>query len=161
MDASLRWHDKSEINNMAIIYETQQDFERDKLKEQSKNTYTKSLEQAVIGSGAFIVGLLIDEANPKKNNILWLASLALMVGGGVQGIRSMFTAGKAHSLQLEKDRLGPQTVIFPPDVPVASDMPVAGSNSEKACCAGNKCHNVKPTSLLEQAEKRLSELGRE
>lgn len=145
---------------MAIIYETKEDFERDTLKEQSKSTYTQSLEQFSGGAVAVMVGSLIDDYNPKKNNVLWLASVALMIGGGIQAIRSMFTASKAHNLKLEKERLGPQTVVFPPDVPVASDMPVAGSNVEKACCSG-KCHNVKPTTLLEQAEKRLSELGRE
>lgn len=146
---------------MAIIYETKTDYEREKLKDQSNNTYMQAASQGATGMASVIVGSLIHDFNNKDSGAMRLMGNVANIFGIIKVVQSFMTGNKAHNLKLERDRLGPQNIVYPPDVPLAADMPVAGSNVEKACCAGSKCHNVKPTTLLEQAEKHLSTLGRE
>ncbi|MEK6747177.1 MAG: hypothetical protein AABY33_09140 [Pseudomonadota bacterium] len=146
---------------MAIIYETQTDLEREKLKDQSTDVYIKSAEQAATGMTSVVLGSLINDFNNKDSGAMRLASLAASVFGAVKVVQSLFTANKAHNLKLEKERLGPQTIVFPPDghTSSGSSMAVVG---EKPCCEKGNCdRNIQPKTLLEQAEKRLSSLGRE
>ncbi len=140
---------------MAIIYETQKDLERDKLKEQSQDTYLKAANQGGTGLAAFVVSSFIDCFNSNDSKALHLAGWVATIFGGVKVVQSLFNASKAHSLELSKERLGPQTVIYPPDVGGH------GTAGEKECCGKNKHSDIKPKTLLEQAEKRLSSLGRE
>lgn len=146
---------------MAIIYETKEDFEREKLKDQSNDLYLKSANQSGIGLGAFIFGSIAHDINRgnEKSGILGLVGIGLMAVGAVELVKAFFTGHKAHSLKLERDRMGPHTVIFPPDVATVSDMAVVGDND---CCDKKKhSHAVQPKTLLAQAEKHISTLGRE
>jgi hypothetical protein len=140
---------------MAIIYETQTDFEREKLKDQSKDVYMQSASQGGTGLAALVVSSVIDRFNSNDSKALHLAGWAAAIFGGVKIIQSFFTAGKAHNLELQKERLGPQTVVFPPDVQSGVE------NGGKECCGKRKYADIKPTSFREQAEKHLSTLGRE
>lgn len=142
---------------MAIIYETQKDFEREKLKDQSKDMYLKSANQGGTGLAAYVLGTIASsfDRNSEKTGILSFVGFGLAVFGVVKVVQSLFTGHKAHSLHLEKERMGPQTVIFPPDVQSGVE------NGGKECCGKSKFSNVKPTSFREQVEKHLSTLGRE
>lgn len=138
---------------MAIIYETQKDFEQDKLKEQSKDLYLKSANEVGTGLASALLGSVVSSVNTKNSTGLGFVSSALNIIGVVQVVRSFFTASKAHNLQLERERMGSQTVVLPPDAP---DI---GCQS----CSGKAKHSqaIQPTTLLEQAEKRFMALARE
>lgn len=140
---------------MAIIYETQADFERDKLKDQSKDMFVQSANQVTTGLVSAVVGSLINNYNTNDSGFMKFAGLMAYTFGAVKIVQSFFTMNKSHNLHLEKERMGPQTVIFPPDVQSGVE------NGGKECCGKSKFSNVKPTSFREQAEKHLSTLGRE
>lgn len=147
---------------MAKIYETQKDFEQDKLDEQSKGLHIKSGDEFIEGVGIGAVGSIASYFS-KSRAVALLSSALNLVGIGFM-IKSFFTRSKANDLELERDRLGPQHIVLPPDMPesdnlatVRSWFPTAASVNfvenqdnppEKDCGCPHK-HG--PKSLLEHA----------
>ena len=130
---------------MAKIYETKEDFERDKLTEQAKNLRLSASHEAgwgaVLISGSFLTDLLTKSTGGWR-----VLSSALSVMGIIEAIKSLFTGSKAHTLELERDRMGPAKVVMPPDTVI---------EEHKDCHCHSKLHKhaVSPKTLLEQAER--------
>lgn len=139
---------------MAKIYETQRDFEQDKLKDQVKDTNLRAASHAVVGTSAALLGSAVNNLNTERSGGLKAVSWALLAVGVVEWVRSLFIASKGRDLAKEHERMGPQTVIFPPEIAVQSamGMSVAG---EPSCttCKHKASRTVQPTTLLERAEK--------
>lgn len=135
---------------MAIIYETKEDFERDKLKDQAKDMELKAEKQSGLGLAFVIGGTIVDYLNKKGSSGLRWTSTALNIVGFVEVVKSMFTSHKAHDLKLQRERMGPQEVIIKGDVPPAEVLEMAAAHGEKPC---SHCDHHKPKTLLEHAEK--------
>ena len=133
---------------MAKIYETKEDFERDKLTEQAQQLRNDANSQSQIGGAASTGGLAtLIVKNQHESKWISFAAFGLITYGLIESIRSWFTAGKAHTLELERDRMGPAKVIMPPDIAVVEE--------HKDCQCHSKLHKhaVSPKTLLEQAER--------
>lgn len=144
---------------MAIIYETQKDFERDKLKDQARNMSFKSSEQMGNALAASLLGVFIDSANTKKSVGLNIVSGALAAVGIVELVHSLISRSKARDLRLQHERMGPQTVILPPEIPAAVN--VMQTMNDKACCGKRYSQTIQPATLLEHAAKPEATLARE
>lgn len=127
---------------MAKIYESRDDFERDKLKEQAAQQKYNALWHTANASGFIGLGAALHLLNAKKPRdwITWVGFAS--IGAGVfEMIKSWFTSSKAHTLELQRDRLGPETIVLPPDM-----APPQGGEKRYL-------QSVQPTTLLEQADK--------
>ena len=134
---------------MAKIYETKEDFAKDALKDQAKDLRLKASRQAGTGSSLIIADFFVQMLRASgtiKSGLVGIAGSVMGIGGVVQIIRSWFTDSKAHDLEMKRERLGPETIVLPPDMPL-NDTP------EKDCgCKFKKFSNIiNPTSLTEQA----------
>jgi hypothetical protein len=90
----------------------------------------------------------------KKTGGLRLASVGLSVIGVVEIVKSILTAIKARDLHMQKERLGPQVIAFPPEMG-------GGMLNEAASYSQSKyTQAVQPTTLLEQAARPESTLER-
>ena len=136
---------------MAKIYETKEDFERDKLKEQASALHMDAERQSH-GGLAFAASALIAEsirsAKPETRGWMTYLSWALIVPAFVQMVRSWFTSTNAHTLDLQHDRMGPERVVLPPDI-----APNALEAHQECGCKLKKYAVSAPTSLLDQAQK--------
>ncbi len=135
-----------ESKKMAVIYETKEDFERDKLKDQVKDVSLHGERQASLGLASVIGGTIVDTINTKRTGGLRLASIALNVVGIVEIVKSMFTASKAHDLRLKHERMGPQVSVIPSDSEIPTMEPAR-------CCNRKHTANIQPTTLIEQAQR--------
>ena len=104
---------------MAKIYETKEDYERDKLGEQTAGLHLKSSQQSQHGMAIIGTSLFLDVLNMSMRQARgWLSAVSTFLG--VVGVIDMFkgwnTKNRAHDLELQRDRLGPQQVILPADV---------------------------------------------
>ena len=140
---------------MAKIYETKEDFERDKLKEQAGRLNNESLKQSGFGVSLIAISLMLDNwfSKTKHQTALAVSTTVLGVVGAIEIIRSWLTHSKARDLNLERERMGHGTEIH-----LFNDAPQQGLNiamsDEKPCCDKPKyAQNIQPTSLLEQAAK--------
>jgi hypothetical protein len=111
---------------MAKIYETKDDFVRDKLHEQSSDLRLEAEKQSH-ASSTFLVASGIAEmfrlSKPEKRGWLSYVSWAAIAGSVISMIQSWGTASKAHNLELEADRMGPQRIVLPADVaPLDADQ---------------------------------------
>jgi len=97
---------------MAIRYDTPEDFERDKLKEQALRTHLAAEQQARSGLGWLIISSIPSLFNNVPRWVRWTADVMGVVGI-IGVVRSWFTTSKAHNLELERERLGPQMVVLP------------------------------------------------
>lgn len=142
---------------MAKIYETKEDFERDKLKEQAAALDNKALRQSGFGIAITAVGLFLHNLNlgkiiekGKSSTALYVSYTIASIVGIVEVARSWFTASKSHDLKLERERMGAST-----EVHMFNDSPIpnmlAANNQD--CCTPKYTQNIQPTSLLEQASK--------
>lgn len=137
---------------MAKIYETQKDFEQDKLKDQSKDQYLKAAGQMSTGLASALGASIVDSINTKNSTGMRVASSLLNIFGIIEVVRSLFTASKGHDLALKHERMGPQAVVLPLET-------VPNGNGESC----NKCKHtqtIQPTTLLEQAARTDSTLER-
>jgi len=140
---------------MAKIYETKEDFERDKLKEQAGRLNNESLKQSGFGVSLIAISLMLDNwfSKTKHQTALLASTTVLSVVGAIEIVRSWFTHSKARSLNLERERMGQGT-----EVHLFNNAPQHGLNitinDEKDCYDKPKyAQNIQPTSLLEQAAK--------
>jgi hypothetical protein len=134
---------------MAKIYETQDDFERDKLREQAKDLRLKSEKQVTSGMGWVIVSTIPSLFSRRP---AWLDYLATLVGivGIIDLVRSWGTSSKAHDLELQRERLGPGVVVLPPR---ADEVALAGAQKDDCgACKHTKLANA-PKSPLDYVEK--------
>ncbi len=118
---------------MAKIYETRTDFERDALKAQSQRVHRQASDENATGFTLIAAGWiaqLYHDLKPDARGWLLKAGLAAEVIGAVLAIKSWFTRHKAHSLDLDRERLGPETVALPPEM--------TGTEKDCAPCAVKK-----------------------
>lgn len=143
---------------MAKIYETKEDFERDKLKEQALRLRGDANAQSGFGAALTGIAVWLESMNYGKeltrgvrSTALSIASTATGVIGIIEIVRSWFTHSKAHDLNLERERMG-----------VASEVHLFNGDNGMNTIAENMNHpqgstkysqNIQPTSLLEQAAK--------
>lgn len=143
---------------MAKIYETKEDFEHDKLKEQSSRLNNEALKQGGFGISLVAISIWLDNFNlsniiekGKRSTGLAVTSTILGAVGFIEVIRSLFTQSKARGLNLERERMGHSTEVHLFNDP---SIPNLTMNNEKSCCGQNKyTQNIQPTSLMEQAAK--------
>src|SRR5581483_4826383 len=99
---------------MAKIYETKEDFERDKLKEQAQGLRLSAEKQSGLGmsliGGSFLADLF-HQQKPETRGWLRYTSFLLAFTGIIEAVRSWFTSSKAHNLELQSERLGPEQVV--------------------------------------------------
>lgn len=110
---------------MAKIYETHKDFERDKLKDQARDMREVSNSQGYLGTTLFAAGWitrLYNEAARAPRGWVNTLSWALEVVGLVGMVKSWFTSHKAHDLAMQRDRLGPEHVVLPPEMGAAQQQ---------------------------------------
>ena len=149
---------------MAKIYETKEDFERDKLDEQAKDLHIKSGDQFISGVATGALGSIIHFVF--RNRVSGAASVVLNVFGAFGMVKSFFTLRSAHDLERQRERMGPDTIVLPHDMPMnnvgdllsamhpGSKIPpeIANKPLEPDCGCPLKRHaQFGPTSLLEQA----------
>lgn len=141
---------------MAKIYETKDDFQRDVLDAQAKDLRLRSEKQASNGLG--LIGLSFAPAVFKLPGWLNIAGSIAGFVGIIDVVRSWFTGSKAHSLELQRDQLGPQRIVLPSEVPlpgttVSEEKPVH-SHTESCGCKHKKLAGMMaPKSLTDFAEK--------
>jgi hypothetical protein len=131
---------------MAKIYETKDDYTKDVLKDQSRDMRLTASRQGERGLGWLGVSFILDLFNARSQNPKgWVRTVAGVTGllGVIDVVRSFVTDHKVHNLELQKEQLGPQTVVLPPDT-----MPIPEENCD--CKFQSK---VGSTSLIEQAIK--------
>jgi hypothetical protein len=142
---------------MAKIYETKDDFQRDMLDQQAGELHLKSEKQASSGMGWLVASSipLFFERRPR-----WLdyIATALSVFGLVDLVQSWRTRSRAHDLELERERMGPQHIMLPADTlppGVSAQLPIIQPAKEDcAPCKHKKMAGaVKPKSLADYAEK--------
>lgn len=134
---------------MAKIYQTPADLERDTLKDQVHQKSAEGLSQSVT-AGNFLFGAILSEwiRERKPDTRGWMSYLtwgAILVGA-VQMVKSWMTFSKAHNLQLERERLGPENVVYPPDMPQSQPAMLCCQGKSHAAAVGAK-------TLLEHAQK--------
>ena len=134
---------------MAKIYETKEDFEKDVLKDQAKDLRLQAANQSSYGLALTGLGLGIENFARnlgKTSGWLSLVTIGTSVVGLMELIRGWSTDSKAHDLELKRERLGPETIVLPPDMPL-------NDASEKDCGCKFKrfTKTSNPTSLTEQA----------
>lgn len=138
---------------MAKIYENKEDFERDKLKEQSGRLNNEALKQGGFGVSLVALSAILSNwfSNTRHKTALAFTTIALDVVGVVEVVRSWMTHSKARDLKLEHERMGHGTEVHLFNDP---SIPNLTMNNEKSCCWQNKyTQNIQPTSLMEQAAK--------
>lgn len=138
---------------MAKIYETQKDFEQDKLKDQAADMNLKAGSQAILGMSSMVLGSVINDYNTKQTGGLKFASLALIAVGAIEFVRSLFTGSKASDLTLKKERLGPPVVVLPPEMGGSTIVDSAQLDNPSCGCKLKHTQAVQPKTLLEQAVK--------
>lgn len=111
---------------MAKIYETHQDFERDKLTEQISGEKHRAHAHDSMGwmalTGSFMLGAW-NAAKETPSRLLSVLSTALVVGSVVEWVNAWRSNRHAHELQLERERLGPARVVLPPEDVESVQMP--------------------------------------
>lgn len=136
---------------MAKIYETKEDFQRDVLEAQAKDLRLKSERQASSGLG--LIGISFAPSVFKLPSWLNIAASIAGIVGVIDVVRSWFTGSKAHTLELQRERLGPGQVALPAD----TASPVVLMPSEKSIDCGCKHKKIaeafKPKTLSDFAEK--------
>ena len=132
---------------MAKIYETREDFERDKLKDQSKDLRIKEHSQSSLGITMVGTSLALDLFRMARPSPGWLriASNVLSIGGLIEIVRSWFTSSKAHSLELERDRMGPERIVLPAEM--------TGAEKECHTCPDKRYAHIEPRSHGDYAAK--------
>ncbi|NBX03255.1 MAG: hypothetical protein EBR02_04180 [Alphaproteobacteria bacterium] len=139
---------------MAKIYETKDDFKRDKLDEQAKNLRLRKSEQGNSGMtllGGSFLAEIYHARSPETRG--WLATVGSIMGivGMIEIVRSWMTGSKAHDLELERERMGPQHVVLP-----------AGAAPDKDCAPCMlKTGRIEPKTLAEHAQTSDTLLGRQ
>lgn len=143
---------------MAKIYETQTDFERDKLQQQTLQLREKSSRE-VAGGLTWMVLSSIPEAirsyKPEGRGWLSFIGAAMNITGIIEVIAGWNTRRHAHKLELEAERLGPQRVILPAE-PTAEQQAHQYALHEMSRSFSQA---IAPTSLLEQAQREDSLTG--
>jgi len=119
---------------MAIRYDTPEDFERDKLKEQALQQRLVAEKQSGLGM-TFIGGSFIADyyqaRKPQTRGWLSYLSAGLGILGIIDTVRSWFTSNKAHNLELERERMGPQMVVLPDGMNMGQDASCGCSHASK------------------------------
>ncbi len=143
---------------MAKIYETKEDFERDKLKEQALRLRGDANSQSGFGAALAGIAIWLENVNIGKeasrgvrSTGLSIASTVAGVVGVVEMVRSWFTHNKAHNLTLERERMGTAKEVHLFDSPQNVDL--AMNPAEPCCNKPQYRQNIQPTSLIEQATK--------
>ena len=136
---------------MAKIYETKDDYQKDVIKDQVKDLRLEASRQSGWGA-TWIGGSFLTDLWREKGIIRGrgpgLVSAALSVFGIVDIVRSWMTSSKAHTLELQRERMGPSTVVLPPD----ALSPPQNDGIDPSCGCPLKRHAMSgPTSLIEQA----------
>ena len=132
---------------MAKIYETREDFERDKLAEQAGALRLKAERQS--GNGlAWLVASSIPAIFSKR---AWVdfAAAALSIVGITQLVKAWRSGSKAHDLELERERLGPEVIRLPADM--LGSAPAHSVGEECKPCRQQQA--LKPRSLMDFAHK--------
>ncbi|MEZ5691779.1 MAG: hypothetical protein R3D71_08970 [Rickettsiales bacterium] len=157
---------------MATVYETQKDYEQNKLKEQASKLNYKAESQFSTGAVSGLVGVAVDNYNLRKaspsTGLSWAASI-LNIVGIIQVVRSFLTRNRAHDLSLERERMGPHSYIkldrgghtFNVEDPaLATNLSLKNKDSDCKGCdkkefADNslKKGDIKSKTLSEHAEK--------
>jgi hypothetical protein len=142
---------------MAKRYDTQEDFQRDVLKDQAQNLRLSAERQS--GWGATLVGMsfLGDLLNsgPVKRGWLGVASSVVGIIGIIESVRAWFTHSKAHNLELERERLGPEQIVLP------SEMGGHSADAALTPCEKKKFADaVNAQSLMEQAAREQAPMAR-
>lgn len=120
---------------MAKIYETSDDYQRDKLADQAKDMRLKAEKQAT--NGLALIGLSFAPAVFKLPS--WLHTVASVTGliGMFDVVRSWMTGHRAHDLELERERMGPQHVVL-----LEQPKPEAAhAHGECHACRHSKSHS--------------------
>ena len=150
---------------MAKIYETQADLEKDVLKQQAQNLRLQASRQGGSGGGLISLNLFTELWHATGRNLPgWLRTAGNILGivGIIKIVRSYFTDSKAHNLELQRERMGPTTVVLPPEITVAHGAPAQEDGIDPSCGCPLKRHAAShPTSLLEQAMRGDTTLQRE
>ena len=142
---------------MAKRYDTQEDFERDKLKEQANDLRIKGTQQFA-GGMWLIVGSFISDGirELKPQNRQWMSYLSrgLTFAALIEGARSYFTHREADRLAMQRDRMGPEHVVLP------ADMSAPSQEQDCSYISKNFTSSVGHQTLLEQAIKSEQPLTR-
>ena len=138
---------------MAKIYETQEDFTRDKLAEQAGAMHLKSAQQSEKGVAMIATSFFVDVLNMSMaRSRSWLSAVGTFLGivGMVDVFKGWSTKNKAHDLDMQRERMGPQRIVLPPDVApeLEKDCAPCALKNTFADRAGQK-------TLAEYAEKPL------
>ena len=137
---------------MAKIYETKEDYAKDVLKDQAKDLHLKSEKQAGWGSSLILLNFFVDllhARGARVSSLVQTVAGALGFVGIFKFVQSWMTGGKARDLEMQRERLGPEIAILPPDITPA--------NTPEKECAPCKMKRyaaaLGPTSLMDQAVK--------
>jgi len=147
---------------MAKIYETKEDFEKDVIKNQAKDLRLEASRQVSTGFFLSGAGLFTDILRLRKviDNRWGLLSQAFSVIGLIDIVRSFFTDHKARDLELQRQRMGPETIVIPPDA-LQQELKTDGIDPSCGCPLKRYSSALAPTSLIEQAMKGDSTPTRE
>ena len=100
---------------MAKIYETREDFKKDKLTEQAHALRTQAHQQDSLGfsmmAGSFLAGMF-NSARAQTSKGLAFLETVLAIGAVVEWIQAWRTGSRAHDLELQRDRMGPTEVVL-------------------------------------------------
>lgn len=146
---------------MAKIYETKEDFQRDKFKEQIHRLDNQAHAQDSTSWALLMGSVLADVWNMTKqrsSTALSFVSGALLITAVVQWFKSWRTHGKSHDLSLQLERMGPETIVLAPGM-VMGEPPTP----EKECtsCKHKKYgQGITPKTLADYAEKPTPEQGK-
>lgn len=103
---------------MAKRYDSQDDFKKDALREEVLKTQVKAERQATSGMALIGGSLLADffhQREPESRGWLQILSLGLTIAGITQAIRSWITSMRGHTLETERQKMGPLVVVLPPE----------------------------------------------
>ena len=141
---------------MAKIYETKEDFQRDVLKDQAADLRLKSSEQNATGLAYLSGSVLVDLWNRGRQSAsagLSIVSGALFIASIVNWVKSWRTSSRAHDLELERERLGPQAVVLPAEQASSLSAQQAHHDHECKTCKHRLGRLMKAQSHVEHAQR--------
>lgn len=146
---------------MAKRYDTPEDFQKDVLKDQAAHLRQGASNQALSGFSWMIMSAIpewIRAAKPEGRGWLSAVSMGMNIIGIAKVVQSWFTGSKAHTLELERERMGPEQIILPSEMGGMSNM--GGHESCNECKLKKHTNHIHPHSLIDQATREQGPIAR-
>lgn len=138
---------------MAKIYQTQEDLQRDIVDKQVQRVHNKSVGEAISGIISWAIGDIAHNF-AGSNKFGSFVGYVAKVFAAFDFVKAGFSGYKAHDLALQREQLGPERIVLPPEPQATHEQ--AHEQLKSFLDHVQKTLPIEPKSLVEQAQRPAS-----